>query len=216
MQHPDTYELDTDAEYAREGQRETHEDPTAPLVGPTEPAATKECTGCGCAVPLTGFYANPLTRDGLKAKCKTCVNAYMSARERVKRQDPAWVEAQQARGREKHQRLYKGLKRKKSPESDRRWKDQNPEKLKAHCAVADLRQRLTCPGNHLHHWSYRAEHHRDVIEVTAADHAALHRYIIYDKAEMMYRRKDTGELLNTRAKHEALIEMVLFPSELPW
>ena len=35
--HPDAYDPDT--EYEREGQRENYDaDPTAPLIGPTEPA----------------------------------------------------------------------------------------------------------------------------------------------------------------------------------
>jgi hypothetical protein len=56
-------------------------------------------------------------------------------------------------------------------------------------------------GNHLHHWSYNEIHFKDVIELDIDTHNFLHRYMTYDQPSKMYRRKDTGELLDTKEKH---------------
>ena len=60
--------------------------------------------------------------------------------------------------------------------------------------------------NHLHHWSYNEEHHKDVIEITPKQHAKAHRFIVYDQERMMYRRFDNNILLDTREAHESFIQ----------
>jgi hypothetical protein len=60
-------------------------------------------------------------------------------------------------------------------------------------------------GLERHHWSYNEEHYKDLIFVTKKHHMKAHRFIIYDQERMMYRRCDTGELLNTKEKHQSFI-----------
>lgn len=37
----------------------------------------KTCKGCGEHKPLAEFYADKTTKDGLRGKCKSCMNAYV-------------------------------------------------------------------------------------------------------------------------------------------
>lgn len=62
-------------------------------------------------------------------------------------------------------------------------------------------------GNQLHHWSYRLENAKDVIELSVAAHLRLHCYLAYDQEQMCY-RDTNGALLDTKDKHEAWIQTV--------
>lgn len=64
-------------------------------------------------------------------------------------------------------------------------------------------------GYHLHHWSYRTEHAKDVIELTTREHGKAHRFLVYDQERMMYRRSDNMELLDTRQRHEEYIHHMI-------
>ena len=77
-----------------------------------------------------------------------------------------------------------------------RYKDKYPEKIAAASRTSHLKAKVK--GNHLHHWSYNEEHYKDVIELSVADHNAIHRQITYDQERMMYRRADNNVLLSTR------------------
>ncbi|HYE96499.1 MAG TPA: hypothetical protein VD962_09850 [Rubricoccaceae bacterium] len=73
---------------------------------------------------------------------------------------------------------------------------------------------MYCPdGYHLHHWSYRFEHWRDVFAIPPKMHARLHGTLVYDPAAMCFRvrRADglPGALLDTKPKHRAHLERVL-------
>ena len=61
-------------------------------------------------------------------------------------------------------------------------------------------------GNQLHHWSYKPEHAKDVIELSVKEHSKIHRYMVYDQEQMMYRRVDNNVLLDTREAHIAYYE----------
>jgi hypothetical protein len=129
----------------------------------------------------------------------------------VKRQDPAWVEAENNRAREKYYRLEYREKHKPSPDQKKEamsnYVDKYPEKQQA----KNLSQRVKriVKGNHLHHWSYQPEYVKDVIELAPADHATIHRFLVYDEILYMYRRIDNNALLDSRAAHQEWVNEIL-------
>lgn len=160
----------------------------------------KICNKCSEEKDTSDFYFK-------QGECKICTRKRVSERESVLRQSPEWVEKEKKRGRDKYYRLnykdkYKPTQDKKR-ETMRKYNEKYPEKLLAR----RLTQRLSCKkGNELHHWSYKQEHRKDVIELSVLDHNKAHRYMVYDQERMMYRRYDTNELLDTKEAHIEFIE----------
>lgn len=146
--------------------------------------------------------------DGHLNKCKDCTKKDVSERETLLREtDPSYVAKQRLRGRQKHKRLYSGKKvssslRKKSMNN---YKDRYPETIKA----KSLSGKIKAPdGYEKHHWSYRDGDEKDVIFLSTKDHNRVHRYLVYDKIECVYRTLE-GCLLDTREKHEDYVSAVL-------
>lgn len=144
--------------------------------------------------------------DGHLNKCKTCTKMHSKNRTDKKRNDPAWIESEKVRGRDKYHRLYKG--NTPNPEVRKRalqkYKASNPEKIKA----SNASENLHCPENHhKHHWSYNEAHWLDVIIIPTELHYRLHRNLVYSPADKMYSTKN-GELLNSREKHVAFMATV--------
>lgn len=65
-------------------------------------------------------------------------------------------------------------------------------------------QRSQADVMHKHHWSYRESDYADTILMSVDDHHALHRYLVYDSNEKLYRDKSNA-LLRTKAAHIALL-----------
>lgn len=160
----------------------------------------KTCFKCGIEKSLGDFYVHKQMADGHLNKCKECTKSdtkYHSLY--LKETDPNYVEKEKKRGRHKYRRLYSGIKKNKETHerATKKWIDRFPEKRRASIAAQHIKSTL---GNN-HHWSYREEHWKDVIDITVKDHAKAHRFIVYDQEQMMYRRVDTMELLDTKEKH---------------
>lgn len=113
------------------------------------------------------------------------------------------IEKERARGREKYHRLYKGKKRLNEArrKSDLAYRQRFPEKYAAGKAI---RNRERKPGIDFHHWSYRPEHYKDIIELPKDHHYKCHRFLIYDQEQLMYRTTD-GVLLDSKESHLAYI-----------
>jgi len=176
----------------------------------------KSCFKCGENKPLDDFYCHPQMLDGHLNKCKYCTKMDARARENILRHNPDWSEREKTRSREKYHRLgyretYKSNSNKR-PDLVNISRKRYPEKYKANLASQRLPKYNR--GNQLHHWSYQEEHWKDVIELSVADHARLHRHIIYDSVTFMYRRKDTQELLNTKEKHIKFYRSIPFDNIL--
>jgi hypothetical protein len=126
-------------------------------------------------------------------------------------QDPVWAEKEAERQRKKEQKRYytklKGTEEynAKSRVNRAKWLSKYPEKRKAHTEASNLPCKK---GNHNHHWSYRPEHTKDVIEISMQDHYYIHRYMKYRPDMLMYETLD-GVLLDSRDKHIEFIERVL-------
>jgi len=167
--------------------------------------ASKQCFKCGEVKDLSEYYKHKQMGDGHLNKCKTCTQKDTKERADKLLQNPDWVEAEQQRHREKYYRL--GYKEKHKPTTQQkkeamgRYLEKYPERKLATTAA----QRIPNANGHNHHWSYKKEHWKDVIDISSKNHAKAHRFLVYDQEQMMYRRTDNNELLDTREKHEEWI-----------
>lgn len=160
----------------------------------------KKCIICKEDKELDQFYKHSKMKDGRLNKCILCCKNQQSARTEILKLSPSWVAKEQARGRNKYKRLYKG--KAASVQNKERnisnYTNRFPEKRAATLATWSLKRKFK--GNHLHHWSYLTQNQTDVIEIRPELHYILHRFLIYEQSQMCYKTKG-GELLDSRDKH---------------
>jgi len=146
----------------------------------------KTCFKCGERMPIALFYRHPRMADGHLGKCKKCTRKDTKTRTDVLKNDPEWAAKEAERQRKK----------------SRAANTESPEVLRARRAVRSLGRSMAM---HWHHWSYQEAHKLDCIHMTPPEHRRAHRFLVYDREHLMYRRCDTMELLDTRERHEAFL-----------
>jgi len=182
----------------------------------------KQCIKCNEIKPLKEYYKHKGMADGHLNKCKMCVRAYSKSREKEKRKNKKYREDEKRRQREKYYRLDYRDKHKPTKEQKRKaivsHRKKYPEKYKARSVFGRaLRSRKVLrpfPKAEGHHWNYNKGFEKQVIWLTRKDHNLIHRFIDYDKSTFMYKRKDTGKLLDSLMKHKRYIESVIHESEV--
>lgn len=163
----------------------------------------KKCFKCNIDKPLSDYYKHKHMLDGHLNKCKECTRKDVNKRLEILRSDDDWVYKERERGREKYHRLNyyekyaQNRKGSRKMKATRKFREEYPEKYKAYIKTNRMKRES---GSVLHHWSYRDEHHTDVIPLPHHVHYDLHRSISYDKYHKMFRDKN-GILLSSKDMH---------------
>ena len=166
---------------------------------------SKKCFKCGVVKELAEYYKHKKMGDGHLNKCKECTKKDVAGRIKCQKvENPYWVEQERSRGREKYHRLYRGVRVESSSraETANRHLNKFPEKRNA---KNKCQRMLSISGFHKHHWSYNAEHLKDIFYLTIRLHNLVHRNMVYDQGVMMYRDLD-GNFLDTKIKAKRHIE----------
>lgn len=167
----------------------------------------KACFKCTQVKPLTEFYKHAQMGDGHLNKCKECTRKDTENRYNALRTDPAFLEKERERGRDKFRRLYREGKKPYSPRVrlDGEYIDRFPEIKLAHQSSGGIPR---IPGFQNHHWSYDLKHAKDIIRLPKQTHYEAHRYLIYVQAEKCFATAQ-GVLLDTKEKHLAYLDRIL-------
>jgi len=174
---------------------------------------TKICKTCNIEKPANEFHFDN-DRIHLKPDCKLCGNKKQVIRNKnngyeyykrpeniLKRRLHQNNEVQLAKRKKYWQENFKG----KYYNDYKEWAKKYPEKIHARSAILKIKVEK---GYNKHHWSYNKEHYTDIIILSTSKHMLVHKHMIYDQREMMFRDID-GRLLNTKELHLEYINSLL-------
>lgn len=159
---------------------------------------TKICFKCGRELPLSQFYRMAKMADGHLNKCKDCTKKDVKERYDRLSQDPAYMEKERARGRDKYARL--GYVNKEPTETQKAKRALYRGLRSTKRAVGMDKGR----AEELHHWNYNIN--MSVIIMPRRLHHRLHAVIELNVEEGIYYYQ--GHPLDTLDKHLAVVKMV--------
>ena len=135
--------------------------------------------------------------DGHLNKCKSCTKSDSAIREKELRKNPLWVESEQARSREKYKRLgYKD--KQKEWDKDKIWKQT--------ASYKNLNKKFNVQkGFEIHHWNYSLFHMEDFFILPINQHRQVHRYLVLDIENKIFKDLDGNSLVTKEAHQKYLI-----------
>ena len=154
----------------------------------------KTCFKCGDSKPISEYYKHKQTADGHLGKCKLCTRKDARDRLAINKQNPEWVVKEAVRVREKQAALAE------TPIGRIKLNARNAARF-----TASLEETK-------HHWSYKPEHHKDIIGMTLKDHRKIHRYIKFDEFHLQFRTQ-SGVLMDTRQSSEQEYDRIIREEE---
>jgi len=154
----------------------------------------KTCFKCGDLKPISDYYKHKGMSDGHLNKCKLCTRKDSQDRLAINKQNPEWVAKEMLRVRNKQAELAE------TPIGRIKLQARNAARF------------TTSTEEAKHHWSYKPEHHKDIIGMTVKDHYKIHRYIKFDEFHLQFRTL-RGILMDTKDVAEIEYERILRDEE---
>ena len=181
----------------------------------------KICSSCKKEKEFSEFSKCKRAKSGLQSQCKACHKQYCK---QYRAENPEYFKQYRAENAEQlkqYQKQFYAENAEQLKQCHKQYIAENPE-VKAKCdkkykfkypekRKATSKANYNLPsrdGYHRHHWSYNEEHWLDIIYVNASMHNYYHTHMEYDSTHMVYRIKSTGELLDTRERHEAYLNIL--------
>lgn len=163
----------------------------------------KICKKCHVEKTLSDFHFDKSSRDGHVNACKKCINEATHIRLIELGKDPVYREKERLRAKERYRNL--------NP-IDRHMKNSVYRYDNSFMVKNEVRNAHTLfsvpKGYQCHHWNYNKGYELDVIILAFRDHRKVHNSIKIIRDSLIFETK-SGELLDTKEKHEAFINDLL-------